>query len=92
MKKNDHLLSVICISYLYKLLKPGKRVVLQQLINLNHFLLEKRPEYQKRQHKVIFLYDNAPSHMAKSVCGMLETLSWEVLPHMAYSTDLAPSD
>jgi len=55
-------------------------------------LLKKRPDYQNRQHKVIFLHDNAPSHTAKPVRDTLEALSWEVLPHAAYSPDLAPSD
>jgi len=64
----------------------------QQLIDLNCSLLKKRPKYQKRQHKVIFLHDNAPSHMAKPVRDTLEAFSWEVLPHAAYSPDLAPSD
>jgi len=62
------------------------------LIDLNRSLLKKRPEHQKRQHKVIFLHDNAPSHTAKSVRDTLEALSWEVLSHAAYSPDLAPSD
>ena len=44
------------------------------------------------QHKVIFFHDNAPSHVAKPVCGTLESLSWEVLPRAAYSLDLAHSD
>ena len=39
-----------------------------------------------------FLHDNAPSHMGKPVCSTLETFSWEVLPHVAYSPDLNPSD
>jgi len=72
----------------YELLKPGKTINIkhyqQQLINLNRSL-KKRPEYQKRQHKVIFLHDNAPSHTAKPVRDTLEALSWEVLPHEAYS-------
>jgi len=80
----------------YELLKPDETVnagrYQQQLIDLNRSLLEKRPEYQKRQHKVIFLHDNAPSHTAKPVRDTLEALSWEVLPHAAYSPDLAPSD
>jgi len=76
----------------YELLKPGETVntnYQQQLIDLN--LLKKRPEYQKRQHKVIFLHDNTPSHTAKSVRDTLEAFSWEVLPHAVYSPDLAPS-
>jgi len=77
------------------LLKPGETVntkrYQQQLIDLNHSLL-KKPEYQKKQHKVIFLLDNALSHTAKSVRDTLEAFSWEVLPHAAYSSDLAPSD
>ena len=80
----------------YELLNPGETVntkrYQQQLIDLNRSLLKKRPEYQKRQHKVIFLHDNAPSHMAKPVRDTLGALSWEVLPHAAYSPDLAPSD
>ena len=63
----------------YELLKPGETVnagrYQQQLIDLNRSLLEKRPEYQKRQHRVIFLHDNAPSHMAKPVRDTLEALS-----------------
>ena len=47
----------------------------QQLIDLNRALREKRPEYQKRQHKVIFLHDNAPSHKAKTVQDTLEALN-----------------
>jgi len=49
----------------YELLKPGKIVnterYRQQMINLNQALCKKRLEYQKRQHKVILLHDNAHS-------------------------------
>ena len=80
----------------YELLKPNETVntkrYQQQLFDLNRSLLEKRPEYQKRQHKVFFLHDNAPSHKAKPGRDTLQALSWEVLPHAAYSPDLAPSD
>jgi len=80
----------------YELLKPGETIntkcYQQQLIDLNCSLLKKRPEYQKRQHKVIFLHDNAPSHTAKPVRDTLEALSWEVLPYATYLPDLAPSD
>ena len=62
----------------------------QQLTDLNRSQLEKMPEYRKRQHKVIFLHDNATSHTAKLVRDTLEALNWEVLFHAAYSSDLAP--
>ena len=81
---------------LYELLKPGETVTAkryhQQLIKLNRAIREKRPEYAKRQHKLIFLYDNAPSHTSVLVRNYLEALNWEVLPHAPYSPDLAPSD
>ena len=78
------------------LLKPGETVnterYRQQMIDLNQALREKRPEYQKRQHKVILLRDNAPSHTAKPVKETIEAFSWEIVSHAAYSPDLAPSD
>ena len=80
----------------YELLKPGEKVnterYRQQMIDLNQGLLEKRSEYKKRQHKVILLHDNAPSHTAKPVKETIEAFSWEILSHAAYSPDLAPSD
>ena len=80
----------------YELLKPGETVnterYRQQMIDLNQALREKRPEYQKRQRKVILLHDNAPSHTAKPVKETIEAFSWEILSHAACSPDLAPSD
>ena len=80
----------------YELLKPGETVnterYRQQMIDLNQALREKPTEYQKRQHKVILLHDNAPSHTAKPVKETIEAFSWEILSHAAYSPDLAPSD
>ena len=53
----------------YELLKPGETVntnlYQQQMVDLNRALQEKRQDYRRRQHKVIFLHDNAPSHTAK---------------------------
>jgi len=76
----------------YELLKLGETVntkrYQQQLIDLNRSLLKKRPEYQKKQHKIIFLHDNAPSHTAKpgyvgstqlrssTPCGLLTRLGF----------------
>jgi len=52
----------------------------------------KRLKYQKRQHEVILLHDNVPSHTAKLIKGTIEAFGWEILSHAAYSSDLAPSD
>lgn len=80
----------------YELLKSGETVNIaryrQQIINLNHALIEKRPEWARRHGKVILQHDNAPSHKAKAVKDTLSALSWEILPHPPYSPDLAPSD
>jgi len=77
-------------------LKPGETVDAhryhQQLIKLHRALREKRPDYQQRHEKLIFLHDNAPSHTSKIVRNYLEALNWEVLSHPAYSPDLDPSD
>lgn len=80
----------------YELLKPGETVntarYRQQMINLNHALIEKRPEWARRHGKVILQHDNAPSHTAKQVKDTISALGWEILPHPPYSPDLAPSD
>ncbi|GFX81766.1 mariner Mos1 transposase [Trichonephila clavipes] len=80
----------------YELLKPSETVntdrYKQQLLNLNDVILEKREQYKKRQHKVIFLDDSAPSHHAKPTKDIVKALGWEPLAHAAYSPDLAPSD
>ncbi|KAL6253754.1 hypothetical protein P5V15_015558 [Pogonomyrmex californicus] len=62
------------------------------MINLNHALIERRPEWARRHGKVILLHDNAPSHTAKPVKDTLKSLGWDILPHPPYSLDLAPSD
>ncbi|GFX16515.1 mariner Mos1 transposase [Trichonephila clavipes] len=64
----------------------------QQLLNLNDAILEKREQYEKRQHKVIFLDDDAPSHRATPTKDIVKELGWEPLAHAAYSPYLAPSD
>ena len=78
----------------YELLKLGETVntkrYQQQLAELNRSLLEKRPEYRKKQYKVISLRDNTPSYTAKSIGDTLEALNWKV--HAAYSPDLSPSN
>jgi len=69
----------------YELLKPDETINAhryhQQLIKLHRALREKRSHYRKRQDKLIFLHDNAPSHTSTMVQNYLETLNWEVLSH-----------
>ncbi|GFU39038.1 mariner Mos1 transposase [Trichonephila clavipes] len=80
----------------YEILKTGETISTdnykQQLLNLNDAILEKREQYKKWQHKVIFLDDNVPSHRAKPTMDIVKALGWEPLAHAAYSPDLAPSD
>jgi len=54
----------------------------QQLIKLHRALREKRPHYRKKHDKLIFLHDNAPSHMSTMVQNYLETLKCEVLSRL----------
>ena len=51
-----------------------------------------RPYAGKELRPVKLLHDNARSRVAKSVKKTLLTLDWDVLPHPAYSPDIAPSD
>lgn len=80
----------------HELLKQGETITGElyqdQITRLSQILREKRPEYEKRQHKVILLHDNARPHVSKRVQDTLQSLRWEVLPHAAYSPDSAPSD
>ena len=69
----------------YELLKPddsitGVRYRLQ-LIRLSRALREKRPEYEQRHDKVIFLRDNARPHVAKVVKNI-----WKCSNGMFYHT------
>lgn len=42
--------------------------------------------------KVLFHHDNVPAHTCAVATAKLVELGYEVVPHSAYSPDLAPSD
>ena len=49
-------------------------------------------EYATSYETIIFHHGNARPHVAIPVKNYLENSEWEVLPHLPYSPDLAPSD
>ncbi|UYV84120.1 hypothetical protein LAZ67_X001233 [Cordylochernes scorpioides] len=69
----------------YELLQPNETITGEPL-------KIKRPLYAKRHDKVIYQHDNARPHVAKVVKETLEAPKWDVLPHLPYSPDIAPSD
>lgn len=80
----------------YELLEPRRTVnaqlYSQQLIRLDQNIKEKRTGPGHGNKKVILLHDNARPHVALVTQETIIELGWEVLPHPAYSPDLAPSD
>ena len=80
----------------YELLKPTKTLMgdcyQRQLMCLSSTLKRNQLLYEQRYNKVILQHDNARPHVAKWVKTYLETLKWEVLPHLPYLTDIALFD
>ena len=80
----------------YELLEPKETInadlYSKQLVSLSSALESKRSYTGKGRLKVMLLHGNARLHVAKTTKVTIERLGWEVLPHPAYSPDLAPSD
>ena len=62
-----------------------------QLDQLKAALNEKHPELVNRK-RIIFHQDNARPHVSLMTRQKLLHLGWEVLIHLPYSPDFAPSD
>ena len=80
---------IIHIDYL-----PSKQTINGDYIALldrfNNILKKKRPHLAKK--KVLFHQDNARVHTCPAPMAKLNEFRYELLPHSAYSPDLAPSD
>lgn len=80
----------------YELLKPNETVTgdryANQLMHLSREIDTKREWKGKGRRKVTLLHDNARPHVASVTQQKLTELGWEILPHPAYSPDIAPSD
>ena len=62
----------------------------QLLLKLKQELVTKRPG--KLRKGVFLLQDNAPSHRSAVSTATADKCAFEILPHPAYSPDIAPSD
>jgi histone-lysine N-methyltransferase SETMAR len=85
----------ICGIIHFELMPQGRTITADiycdQLDRLNEALKAKRPALMNRKG-VILQQDNARPHSAQITQKKIRQLDWEVLPHPAYSPDVAPSD
>ena len=80
----------------YELLKLGETVTGEryalQLNRLAEQIEEKRPYTGRGRRPVILQHDNATPHRSSVAGRTINDLQWELLPHPAYSPDIAPTD
>lgn len=80
----------------FELVPEGRAVTgdlyAEQLERVHAVLVQKYPALTNRK-RVLLQHDNAPAHRSRKVQAKLAELDcMEVLPHPAYSPDVAPSD
>jgi len=81
---------ILFIDYLEKCKTVTGEYYSNLLTILDQKIREKRPGMQKK--KIIFHQDNAPAHKSVLAMGKLRDLHYELLEHLLFSPDLAPSD
>lgn len=62
----------------------------QTLTNLRKAIEDRRPG--KLSKGIQLLHDNARPHTAKATTELIAKFGWSIVPHPAYSPDMAPSD
>ena len=62
--------------------------MVQQLVNLNHRLIEKRQEWPTRRGKIILQHDNAFAYKENLVLDTIKALDYVVLSLSLYLPDL----
>lgn len=79
---------IILLDVLPNNVTVNSAVYCKQIDKLVVALKDKRPFMKK----IYYHHDNAPAHRSRITSQRLSETGWEILPHPAYSPDIAPSD